>query len=68
MLCNSLARPRSDLTLRETIKICENSDIFIMLGGKHIHIDNVKTKLVISIVSMLLYSNTLKHGFVYDDR
>ena len=31
-------------------------------------IDTMKTKLAISIVSMLLYSNTLNHGFVYDDR
>ena len=38
----------------------------MMSAGKYM--DNMKTKLVISLVSMLLYSNTLNHGFVYDDR
>ena len=41
----------------------------MMSGSKYSkYIDTMKTKLAISIVSMLLYSNTLNHGFVYDDR
>ena len=61
VLCNSLT-PHAEKTSKiVAVRTLES----IIIDN---YIDTMKTKLAISIVSMLLYSNTLKHGFVYDDR